>query len=80
MLDRVVDSFVVDTHPVDDGVVLREPEQSRLGIAWLGFRTEGADLDERESEPRQLIVMLTVLVQTGGKAYRRREVYPEEVS
>ena len=79
MSDRVLDAFVVDPHPVYDSVVLREPEQSRLGIARLSLRSQGTDLDERESEPRQLVVKLSVLVQTGGQTDGRREIDPEHI-
>ena len=80
MPDGVLDTFVVDSHPVDDRIVLRKPEQSRLRIARLGLRSQRADFDEREPEPRQLIVTLSIFVQTGGQSDRRRKIDAEHIS
>ena len=38
MLDSILGTFVIDTHPVDDGLVIHYPEQSRLRVASLGER------------------------------------------
>ena len=66
-------AVVVESHPVDDGPVLDEPEQPRLLVAGLGLAGDGADLDVAEAEFGQGLDAVAFLVEAGGEAERRRE-------
>ena len=46
------DAAIVEAHAIDDGLILHQPEQARLGIARLRARGEGADLDKAEAEAK----------------------------
>ena len=49
-LEQAIDTMVVETHAVDHRLGLRQTKQSRLGVARLRTRGNGADLDETEAE------------------------------
>ena len=65
-----IDTAVVETPAVDDGLVFRQPEQARLRVARLRTRRDGADLDEAETERAECVEVLAVLVQPGRKPDR----------
>ena len=50
-LDSVRDSFIIDSHPVNQCLVFGKTEKTRAGIAILGLRGERPDLHKRETEP-----------------------------
>ena len=62
--------MVVETHAVDDGLLLGQAEQARLRIAVLRPGCNGADFDEAETECGQRIDVFAVFVQSGGQPYR----------
>ena len=66
--DEGVDPGVVEAHPVDQRLALRQPEHARLRIAGLRPRRDGADLDEAEAHRRQRVDVRAVLVQPGRQA------------
>ena len=53
-----------------------QAEQARLGVAGLGQRGDGADLDEAESKCRQTVYVFAILVESGGKSDRVGECQP----
>ena len=67
-------AFVVEAHSVDDCAVVDEAEEPWPGIARLRAGCDGADLDVPESEGQQPGNRARVLVETGGKAERVREL------
>ncbi|SVJ78053.1 Uncharacterised protein [Klebsiella pneumoniae] len=67
---QVVDAVVVETHAIDDRVGLRQAEQARPGIARLRSRSDGADLDEAETELAEPVDGVAVLVQARGQPHR----------
>ena len=66
-------------HPVDDGAVLRQPEQARTRIARLRQRRHRAGLHEAEAETRQRAHHPGVLVEAGGDADRVGEAQPHRL-
>ena len=75
----VGDSFVIDSHTVDEGPVLNKAEETRLRIAFLGLWSEGAYLYEAETHVGKGVVVLAVLVHTSRKSHRVRELNPENL-
>ena len=63
-----IDAVVIETHAVDDGLVLRQAEQTWLGIAVLWTWGDGANFDETKTQSRQCIDVFAILVQTCGQA------------
>ena len=80
MGDGVLDSFVVDSHPVDDGLVLGQAEQPGTGIAVLRLGGQGTHFHEGEAEIGQLVEEFGVLVQSGSQSHGGREVESEELA
>ncbi len=80
MLNCILDSFVVYSESVDYGFVSGETEASRLGIAVLGLRCQGADLHKAETEVSHVIVKFPVLVKSSRKSYRVGKVYSENLT
>ena len=78
-LGEGVEPGVVEPHPVDDGPVLAEAEQARLGIAGLGPGRDRAAFDEAEAEARQAAQGLAVLVQTRRQTDRIGQVQPRQL-
>src|SRR5690606_5438427 len=66
--NRVIDTFVVEAHAIDDGLFGGQPEQSRPGIARLWPRRQRAYLYETEAQRRQRIDVIGVLVQACRQA------------
>ena len=60
--------MVVEAHAVDDGLPQRQAEKARLGVAWLWPRRHRADFDMAETQRRQPLDALAVLVEPGGQA------------
>ena len=77
--DGVIDAFVVDSHPVDKGLVLGQAEQPGTGIAVLRLGGQGTHLHEGEAEIGQFVVKLGVLIQSGGQSHWGRETEPEKL-
>ncbi len=69
----------VETIAVDDGPVLRQPEDPRARIAGLRKRGDGAKLDMTEPEPERPVRTGGVLVETGGEAERIAEGKPGNI-
>ena len=78
--DEVLDRSVIDTEAVDDRLVPRDPETSRLGIAVLWQWGKGTDLDKSETEVGHIIVKLAVLIKSSCQSNRIREGYSENFS
>ena len=68
-----LDASVVEAHPVDDGVAVRQPEDPGLAVAGLGVRGHGAQLCEREPERRPAARRGAVLVEAGRHTDAARE-------
>ena len=69
-------AVIVETHAVDDGLVLGQPEQARPGIALLRTRGQRPHLDEAEAHRQHLLGNLGVLVEASGEPDRGREIEP----
>jgi hypothetical protein len=61
--DKRIDAVIVKAEPVDKRIGLRQPKQTRLGIAGLGARRYGADFNEAEAERSQTVDISAILVQ-----------------
>lgn len=68
--------LVVEAHAVDDGPVFGQAEQAWLGIARLRAGRDRAAFDGAETEPRQALQRLAVLVQTRGQTDRIGHLQP----
>jgi hypothetical protein len=66
-------AFVVESHAVDECLVLAESEQSRSGIPGLPLGRHAADLHVSESERRERARYLCVLIEPRGHADRVRK-------
>ncbi len=73
VLDELVDAGVVEAHPVDDGVRLRQAEHARARIARLRARRDRAHFDKAEAERGQPVDARAVLVEPGGEPDRVAE-------
>ncbi len=69
-----LEALVVEAEPVDERAILGQTEQSRLGIAGLRARRDGAGLDEAEAEPQHGVGHLGILVEAGSEPDRIREL------
>jgi hypothetical protein len=69
---------VVEAHPVDDRLVLAEPEQARLRVARLRVPRDGADLDEPEPQRGPRRQRAPVLVEARRETHRVREADTED--
>ncbi len=73
----IAGAVVVEAHPVDQGPVVGQPEQSRGRVSGLRLRGDGADLGEAEAQRTPRVDTRRVLVEAGGQAHRGREVDAE---
>lgn len=76
--DGLKDTFVVDTHAVDERLILGQPEKAGFRVAGLRLRSQGTDFNESETEMRELIVGIRILVQSAGQTDRIGEPDPED--
>ena len=63
-------SVIVEPHPVEQGLVVGQPEHPRLRIAGLGLRGHRADLGVAETQRAPGVQARAVLVEPGGQADR----------
>jgi hypothetical protein len=70
-------ALVVESHPVDHGLVARVAEHARSRVARLGQGRDGADLHMAETEGRRRRPRPGILVEAGGESDRVREAQPE---
>ena len=68
MGDGVLDSFVVDSHPVDDGLVFDKTEASWLRVAFLWFGSYASYLNEAEPQVSQSVIGVAAFVQACGQS------------
>jgi hypothetical protein len=66
-------AVIVESHPVDHGAVLHQPEQPRLLVAGLGLPRDGANFHVAEPQLGEGFDAKTFLVETRGEPERRRE-------
>jgi hypothetical protein len=64
--------------PVDEGAIVRQPEQVRLGVRLLRFRRHRPQLEEAEAQRRQRSRRLGVLVEPAGEPDRRGKIEPHD--
>ena len=77
MADGGFEAAVRKSDAVDDGVVFREPEDPRTGVARLGPGRDGAHLDEPESQCGQFAERFAVTVESCGEPDRIGEPHAE---
>ena len=70
-------TMVVEAHPVEQGAVGRQPEETRGGVARLRLRGDGADFGVAETQCAPGVEPGAVFVEAGGQAQRPGEVHPE---
>ena len=70
-------TVVVETHPVEQSPVGRQPEQPRRRISRLRTGGHRADLRVAESQCTPGLQAVTVLIEPGGQPERTGEVRPE---
>jgi hypothetical protein len=68
--EKALHAVVVESHAVDQGLGLGQPEQARPGIAGLRPRRDGAAFDETEAQARQPVDVRGVLVHPGRESDR----------
>src|SRR5699024_11680816 len=66
----VCSSDLVETHPVEDGAVRPQAEQSGLWVTGLWMGGDRTDLHKAETERGQALRALRVLVETRCQAQR----------
>jgi hypothetical protein len=69
----------VEPEAVDDGTILRQPEQPRLRVARLRQRRHRPDLDEPEAHGGPRRYRRALLVEPGGEPNRVVERQPENL-
>jgi len=74
-----VGASVVEPHPVDQRLRLREPEQPRPAVARLALGGDTAHLDVAEAERGQEPRDVGVLVEPGGDPHRCRELHSPQL-
>ena len=74
-----VEPLVVEAHPVDQRLGLDQAEQSRLRVAGLRTRRDGAAFDVAEAERGQAVDVLGILVEAGREADAVREPEPHHL-
>src|SRR3546814_1942688 len=67
---------VVEAHSVDDGAVLRQPEQPGRGVTVLRTGRQRAHFYKAEALPEHGVRHLRVLVEPRRKPDRRGEIQP----
>ena len=67
ILQQPVDAIVIETHAVDQALLLVQPENTRQGIAWLRPGSDAAHFDKAKAEPGQAVEIVRVLVQAGSE-------------
>ena len=68
--DEIVETCIVEPHPVDDGLVSAEAKQARLRISRLGLRRDGPALYKAEAKFRHGGRHVAILVESRGKTHR----------
>ena len=63
-------ALAVKAEAIDNGLVRRQPEKTRPGIARLGPRRHRPDLDEAEAQAEERIGNLGILVVAGSQTER----------
>jgi len=61
---------IIKAHSVNNGLVLRKAEQSRLVVAGLGQRSEGTYFDESETEAVEFVDQSCVFIEACRQAHR----------
>jgi len=64
----MIDTFVVESHAIDQCRVIRQAEQAWSGIAILWPRCNGADFDMSEAKCTESINIVSVLVEPSGES------------
>lgn len=68
VVEQPRDAGIVETHPVDDGLVFPEPEKAGFVVARLRPRRHRADLDVAEADPAEGVHRRARLVEPRGEA------------
>jgi hypothetical protein len=79
-LHEEIHTFVVKAEAVDQCLLFGEPENPRLGVAWLGAGRYGTDLYKAETQIAQCFKVLGVFVQAGSDAHRVGEFQPHALN
>src|SRR5258708_39375821 len=70
----MIDTLVVEPHPVDERAGLGDSEHARPGIAGLRPRRDRSQFNVTEAQRSQRIQVVSVLVETCREAERVREL------
>ncbi len=76
---QVVQSLVIETHPVNDGLMLQQPKHPWFGVAGLRQRRHGTDFNKTEAQGAKRIEVIGVLIQTCGKPDGVRKIQPHNI-
>ncbi len=75
----IIHAFAWKTHAVDDGFIVHQAEDARLGVARLRTRGDGPQLEVTETQCGQAADGNAVLVVTGGQSDRVLEGQAESL-
>jgi hypothetical protein len=73
----MIDALVVESHTVDQGAFLRNPEHARLWVAGLRPRRHRAQFDVAEAHGAERIEIVAVLVEAGSQSQRVSKLQPQ---
>lgn len=79
VFDALGDTWVIESHSIDDGLVIDEAKEARTWVAALGDGGEGANFDMTEAVGGKGIDTICFLIETGGEADAVWEAEPHGV-
>ncbi|MNH29186.1 hypothetical protein D3C79_894010 [compost metagenome] len=75
---QMIDTLVVESHPVDDPFRRNYPEQPRLVISALGLGGHSAYFNKTEPHGTKCVDTLPVFIETGRQSHRIGKIKPHD--
>ena len=76
---QVIQPLIIEAHAVDDGLMFRQPEHSRLGVSGLRQGRDRAHLNKSEAQGAKRIEMIGVFIETCCQPHGVWEFQPHNI-
>ena len=77
LLHQMINTFVVESHAIDQGCVLWQSEEARARVASLRAGRDRANFDVTETKGTECVHVVRILVEAGCKSDAIAEFEPE---